>query len=118
MWVGRTAFKARQNVLASTSSSERGKASRNRGKTHAQKGRLRPTMFSQRRDWDSWTPGDAPPQRGVRSSERGTPCSYIACPASWTDESREESPSVGPVRVVTRTSPGPNEMQKAWADRS
>jgi hypothetical protein len=36
------------------------------GKKWDQKALERATRFSQRRDWDSWTPIETPPVRGVR----------------------------------------------------
>src|SRR2546429_3028709 len=118
MYDGRTRLQARQNVWGSTPASASGKASRIRGRHQSQKGLPRATAFSHSRDCDSCTPDDAPPHSGVRSSERETPCSYIAWPASWIEEYRHESPKVGPVRVVTRASPGPNVEQNGCAERS
>ena len=48
-----------------------------------QKPRLRPTMFSHRRDWLSCTPADVPLASGVPSKSGLMPCSYMAWPASW-----------------------------------
>jgi Carboxypeptidase Taq (M32) metallopeptidase len=42
----------------------------------SQKPRLRPTTFSQSRDWLSWTPVETPFPSGVPSSATLTPCSY------------------------------------------
>src|SRR6202163_2425886 len=105
---------ALKNASSSTPRSCSGNLLRRLGKKCFQNGWLRPTRFSQSRDCDSCTPGDAPPHSGVRSMSSPMPWLYIACPDSWIDPKRHSLKKSRETRVVMRTSPGPNEVEKGW----
>ena len=49
-----------------------------------QKGKPRPTMFSQSRDCDSWSASELIEPSGVPSCSGSRPCSYNPWPTSWS----------------------------------
>ncbi len=47
-------------------------------------------MFSHMRDWLSWIPSDAASASGCpKAAALGSPCSYMPCPASCSDDTSE-----------------------------
>src|SRR3981081_4678239 len=109
---------AREKASSSVPRNCSGKVDRRLGKKCLQNGWLRATRFSHIRDCDSWTPGEAPSQSGVRSSSSLMPCWYMAWPDSWTKPKKHMLKKSGEMRVVMRVSPGPNDVSNGCAEMS